>query len=228
MSSRFIGLLLAVGFGLALGPACALAGAEDVATTRTYVQANYALVQSGGTRLAKARSILHNVLHQVEGECPHAAAGSPQNGDSTELSEEVIGTMVTNAYRPDLPAINSYVRATEHLQWSSHALTSAVRAYVGKLKALAALAPPNLCADVRAWRAGGYGALPAGTIRFDQEFEPNWVALGELPALLKSTERSEESGALRRSTQLEQQISEFEAEAAETWRELMNALELEP
>jgi len=228
MGSRCVALLVTTASLLALAPACALAGSGDAAATRTYIQANYALVQSGGTRLARARSILHNLLRQVEGECPQAAKGSPQNGDSTELSEEVIGTMVTSAYRPDLPAIDSYIRATAHLQWSNHSLTSAVRAYVGKLKAIAALAPPKLCADVAAWRAGGYATLPASTIGFDQQFEPNWVALGELPALLKSTERPEETGLLRRSNQLEQQLTEFEAEAAETWRELMNELDLEP
>ncbi len=228
MRRRCIALLLAAVSGLVLAPSAALAGSSDAATTRSYIQANYTLVQSGGARIGRARSILHDVLHQVEGECPQAAAKSPQNSDSTELSEEVIGTMVTSAYRPDLPAINSYIRATQHLKWNSHALTSAVQSYVGKLKTMSALATPNLCADVRAWVASGYTALAPSTIRFDQQFEPSWVGLGELPALLRSTERPEEAGLLRRSIQVEQQLSEFEAEAAETWRELMNALDLEP
>ncbi len=224
--SPAIGLALAAAL-LALSAPAPAAGA-DVAATRAYVQANYALVHSGAARIPTARAVLQSVLHRVNAECPRAAARSPEDGESTEFSNEVIGLMVTSAIHPDLQAIETFIRVAAPLRWSSHATTSAVQGYVEKLKTMAALAPPNVCADVRAWAARGYAALPADTVRFDQQFVPNWVALGELPEPLLREASPEEGPLLSRSMHLEEDLTEFEAEAANTWRELMNEFELEP
>jgi hypothetical protein len=206
-----------------------LAASGDVASTQKYIQANYALVQAGSSKLGAARAALRSVRRQIEGGCPRAAAESPQNADSTQLSNELIGAMVTTAYHTDVPAGTSFIHAAEGLRWSNHALTSAVRSYVGKLKVLKALAPPNVCADVRAWVASHYQTLPPSTVRFDQQFMPNWVAIGELPAALAPYERPAQRGVLRRTKQLEDQLTEFEAgEGVETWGQIMNSLVLNP
>ena len=223
----FLPLLVALAFGVA--PTAALAGSGDVASTERYIQANYTLVKAGGAKLGAARAALLAVRHRIDGECPRAAAESPQNPDSTQLSNEIIGAMVIAAYHTDVPAGENFVRAVAGLRWSNHALTSSVQAYAGKLKVLNRLAPPNVCADVRAWVDSGYRTLPASTIRFDQEFMPNWVAIGELPAGLAPFERSGQKAVLRRTNQLEAQLSEFEAEdGVETWSQIMNALVVNP
>lgn len=227
MVGRPLFLLLAALAAGALSPAAA-AAQSDAASTRAYVQADYALARYGASHIGRARTTLHQVLRQVEGECPQAAAGSPQDSDSTEVSEEVIGTMVTSIYRSDVQAIDAFVRSTQHLRWGSRSVTNAVRSYVGKLKVMGSLTVPRLCADVRAWAAAGYATLPADTLHFDAQFEPNWVSLGELPPQLVSAAPHEDASLIGRSKALEQQIAEFEAEAAETWRELMNALDVEP
>jgi hypothetical protein len=84
-------LLLTTMLVLAAGQAPALAAQADVAATRAYIQANYALVQSAGSRLAGARVAYRDVLRRVRATCPGAAANSPQNTESTQLSNEVIG-----------------------------------------------------------------------------------------------------------------------------------------
>ncbi len=221
--------LLTGALALLAAPSCALAASGDVASTQAYIQANYALVQAGRAKLAAAAAALLAVRRQIGGECPRAAAESPQNADSTQLSNEVIGAIVIAAIRTDLPAGANFVRAVKGLRWSNHKLTSTVQSYAGKLKVLNTLAPPNVCADVRAWVASDYRTLPASTVRFDQLFEPNWVGIGELPALLAPSERPNQRAVLRRTSQLESQLTDFEAEdGVETWSQIMNTLVLNP
>jgi hypothetical protein len=222
-------LLLTLGMMLAAAPAAAGAGSGDVAATRRYIQADYALVQRASTKIKAAEAALQSVLHHVQVECPNVAANSPQNPDSTQLSNELIGALVLSAYHTDVPAGTNFVRAAKGLRWSNRPLTSAVQSYVAKIKVLTTLAPPNVCADVRAWIASGYRTLPASTVRFDEQFMPNWVAIGELPDLLKAYERPDERAILRRTNQFEGQLTETEVHAGvETWERTMNTLVLQP
>ncbi len=221
-------LLLTTVLVLAVGRASALAAPTDIATTRAYIHANNALVQYAAARLGTAQSLLEGVLFKVKAVCPNAAAQSPQDEESTMFSNEVIGAMVTADIHAALPEINAFLRVAQHSQWSSHALTSAVHAYAAKLKVQSTLAAPNLCGDVKAWAASGFHSVPASTVRFDQRFIPNWVALGELPASLKPYERPEERSLLNRSNQAEVRLTDFEAAAVETWGEIMNELGLSP
>ncbi len=210
-------------------PGLAMGESPNAAATQKYIQANYALVQAGASKLGAARAALRAVRSQIEGECPRAAAESPQNPESTELSNEIIGAMVTNAYRTDVPAGQSFVRAASGLRWSNRRLTSTIHSYVSRLKVLIGLAPPNVCADIRSWVASGYRTLPATTIRFDQQFMPNWVAIGELPSALGPYERGSQRSVINRTGALEDQLIEFEAnDGVETWWNIMNALVLNP
>lgn len=213
---------------LCAGPAAAVAGATDASATKAYVAANYALVKTARSYLRRGEEAPLKVLAQVTHECPLAAAKSPQDPESTQLSDEVIGAMVIAAYHLDVPELRRFVGAVTPLHWSSARLTHAVRGYAAKLKVLAGLAPPHLCADVRAWVAGGYKSLPASTVRFDALFLPAWVALGELPSALKPFEGPEEKSMLTRSHDLELELIDGEARAVESWGKIMNELELEP
>jgi hypothetical protein len=221
-------LLLTTVLGLAAGQAPALAAQPDVAATRAYIQANYALVQSAGSRLTSARAAYRDVLRRVRGACPGAAANSPQNGESTQLSYEVIGAMVIAAIHTNLPAINAFVRAAEGSRWSNRRLTSTVHAYASKVRTMATLGSPDLCGDVKAWVASGFQTLSPRTVSFDQRFVPAWVALGELPSGLAPYERPDERALLQRTSRLEMSLSNFEAEAVESYSELMNALGVLP
>jgi hypothetical protein len=210
------------------GPSPAALASGDATATSQYLAANYTLVRTARSYLRRAEAAPLKVLAQVTRECPRAAAGSPQDPQSTELSDEVIGAMVIAAYHLDVPGLRRFVSQTSRLHWSSKSATSAVRGYAAKLKALAGLAPPNLCADVRAWAASGYKTLPASTLRFDAIFLPAWVAIGLLPGPLKPFESSAQKSVLVRSNALEEELTEGEARAVESWGKIMNELELEP
>jgi hypothetical protein len=213
---------------LATGSSPALAAPGDVATTRTYIQANYSLVHYAAMRLATARSALDRVLSSARTSCPSAAAGSPQDSESTMVSNEIIGAIVLAAYHAARPQISSYIRVAARSRWSSPALSRSIHAYAAKLTTLSTLATPNLCADIGAWAAGGYTALPASTLRFDQRFVPAWVALGELPGQLASSERPDERGTLQLTGQLEEKLTNFEAEAVDTYSAVMKTLAVWP
>jgi hypothetical protein len=237
MTPRLAACLTLCALALALAPAPGNAlAANDAAATQAYVQADYRLTSTAAGRIPIGEAALRGVLSQVRGECPRAAAGSPQDAESTQLSNEVIGTMVTSAIRRDLPSIREFLGAAGRLRWSGRGLTSAVQGYVSRLRTLASLPTPHLCADVQSWAASGFRALPASTNSFDARFMPAWVALGEQFTPLSQFPGGPltrfESGEVRalaaRAHAREVELSDFEARAVETWGAIMNTLGLSP
>jgi hypothetical protein len=212
----------------ALAPTQTLASGSDQAATSAYLKANYALVSTVVSRTRRIEATLRGVLKRVRSECPSAAAGSPQDPESTQLSNEVIGAMVTAVVALDRPAGRAFVVATDHLRWSDRSLTRAVQSYVGKVRTLSALAQPPLCADVRSWAATGFQTLPASTISFSPLFMSAWAAAGELPSALSTSETAQERPLIARTVRLELQLTDLEAREVQTYGAIMNALGLWP
>ncbi len=227
LRTQIAGLLAAASL-LAAPSAGAAGSASDVAASAAYLQANYSLVHTARGLLRRAEAAPLKVLAQVTRDCPMAASGSPQNSQSTQLSDEVIGAMVLAAYHLNVPALRGFVATVRRLHWSDGRLTGAVRAYAAQVETLASLAPPNLCADIRAWAAGGYRTLPPTTTRFVARFMPAWVALGLLPPRLARYETPALKSLARRSDALEVQLTDGEARAVESWGKIMNELVLNP
>src|ERR1700743_618471 len=137
--------LLASGAGMLIALLGATgAQASDSSATAAYLRADLALVAAAhahiGASVAGYRSVLSGVRHS----CPKAAEASPQNPESTDLSNEVIGAMVLNAGKPDRPAIRTYLKAVAGLRWSSSKITRAVAGYAAMLSKLYALSTPDL------------------------------------------------------------------------------------
>lgn len=212
---------------LACWPSAALAS-SNAASTQAYLQADFALVRVARSHLTVSERAPLEVLAHVEHECPGAGTGSPQDSESTELSNEVIGTIVLAAARPDVQAITAFVRATSKLRWSNAGLTGAVRTYAADLQTELGLTPPSLCTEVKAWAASGFHALPAPTVAFVGKFMPAWVGLGLLPSQLAHYESGGAKALARRSAALEQELAEGEARAVEHWGKIMNTLALWP
>jgi hypothetical protein len=213
---------------LLLAPAGAGASASDVASARAYIAADLALVQAARAHLRAAEAAPLKILARVRRECPAAAAGSPQDPESTQMSNEVIGAMVLGAYHLDVPALETFAARATRLRWSDTRLGRTVRSYAVHLRVLARLAPPSLCSDVKAWVAGSYRALPATTVAFNRRFMAAWVAVGMLPGRLFRYTTARERGALARAKSIEVQITDAEARAVENWGAIMNELGLEP
>jgi hypothetical protein len=221
-------LLALVGATAVLAAAPVAASASDASSTETYLRANYSLVKAGQAHLGASIAAYKSVLATVKRDCPRAAVESPQNPESTELSNEVIGTMVLRAGQPDRPAVKSYLRAVAGLRWSSASVTHAVAGYASMLRTLYNLPVPDLCGDVKAWATSHFKSTSAGTVSFVKAFYPNWVALGLIPAGLSRFESSQGRTLARNSGRFEYQITNVEAQAVETWGDIMNELVLNP
>ena len=204
------------------------ASASDASATRTYVQANYALVAAGHANIARSEAAVKGILARVRRECPKAAVGSPQNEESTQLSNELIGLMVLTGGTVDRPAVGAYLHAVSGLHWSSGSVNRAVRGYVRMLRTLYGLKKPSICADIAGWGANGWKKLAPATAPFAQTFIPNWVSLGVLPAGLARFETPDLKRIARRSAQFESQLIEMEARLVDTWGNIMNELVLNP
>ncbi len=225
---NFSGMLIVVAM-CGFVPTNAVASQPDAASTQAYLQANYAVVRSFVSRIPTAQAEIKGILAGVRRECSGAANESPQNVDSEQLSNEVIGTMVTTVTQHFLGPARRVIRATEHLSWSSGSLTRAVHALDAKAKVQTSLAVPHLCADVKAWVAGHYLTLPASTVSFDARFWPNWISVGLLPAGLARYETPAEKALARQTANLEQRIAEFEAGVpVEAWGDMMDTMGLNP
>jgi hypothetical protein len=209
-------------------PTPALAASGDVSTTTAYVRANYALVSSAHAKIPRAEAILQSLLRGVRSECPKAAAGSPQNTDSEALTFELVGEMRLAATRPNAGAVATFTRAVARMHWSNPQLTGAVRAYAAQLRKQSTLAVPNVCTEVSAWTASGFQTLPQATTRFNRAMG-EYVAMGMLPKrLIAPYVTPAQRGLLQRTRHFEEDISEVEAFAVETWGEIMDALALSP
>jgi hypothetical protein len=207
----------------------ALAEASDTTATSTYIQADYALVHTAKINLATSEAALKKLHRQIKATCPAAAAGSPQNTEAEQLSNEVIGAMTVAAIGPDASAVAAFSRAVGHLHWSNGRLTRKVRSYAARLKTLSLLPPPDVCADVRAWAASRYQTLSASTIQFDSRYYQVEVAVGETPVvLLAPSEQTRERPVLARARRLESRLTDAEAHAVYTWGYIMNELNLNP
>ncbi len=220
--------LLAIAVTAATLAAASVARADDASSTRAYLSADYALAHAADTRIHEVESTLVGLLAQVRAECPSAARGSPEDTQSEELSDEVIGTMVLTAIRVDLPAGRAYVNAVRPLRWSSSSLTHSVRSYADKVARMIALPVPKLCQDVRSWAGAGFTSLSAATKPFDSSFLASWVSPGFLPAGLKPYETGSQRALARETEKQEGKVVELEAREVETWGKIMDSLELLP
>jgi hypothetical protein len=223
-----IGPMFAVSLSvLALAP-YALASSRDAATTSSYLHANYALVHAAHSRIKQVEAALRGLLAKVRRECPLAAAGSPEETQSEQLSNEVIGTLVLTAIRLYIPAGKAYVAAVGGLSWSNASITRSVRSYASKVSRLISLSVPKLCSDVQSWARSGFNTLPSFTEPFDRAFLASWISPGLIPAGLSRFESSSDRSLVRTTEHMESDIVELEAREVETWGKIMDTMELLP
>jgi hypothetical protein len=227
MGRSKLACLAALGASL-VAPVTAVAAGGDAATTRTYIHANYALVSAGHANIHRTEAAVHALVGQIRRECPQAALGSPQDDQSTELSNELIGKMVLTGGRSDRAAVGSYLRAVSGLRWSSGSVNRAVGGYVEMLRTLYNLGSPDICGDIESWKASGFKHLPPATGPFVRAFIPDWVSLGVLPGGLAQFETGELRSLARISARYESQLMEMEARLVEDWGKIMNELVLNP
>ncbi|HSZ69904.1 MAG TPA: hypothetical protein VK756_06060 [Solirubrobacteraceae bacterium] len=236
--TRFMPPTLALALGLSLlgsaAPAVAASHhareshhARDVAATRAYVEANYRLVRAARANLAASQAAIRALARDTVAACPLAGEGSYANSAASQVSEEVIATIVVTAYQPDAAATHAFVGAIAHLRWSNQRLTRSVRRYVVKLEHLAVLPPANICEDVKAFAALDFRTAPPATLNYDKLYLAAQIEAEEVPLrLLAPYASAPQAALLRRIKQLEAPLAEAEAHAVSEWTKIMRGLAL--
>jgi hypothetical protein len=228
MAMRSVAVFLA-GLALAVAPPAALAKSGDVAATQALARATDTLVRTASPDIGKGLAAVKSYSEEIATKCPRAAVGSPQDHDSEQLDDEVIGALTVVGYHAAAAPIAVFARSVEGLHWSNQRLTHAVRTFATKLAGLSRLTPPNLCGDVEAWVASGYQTLPPGTSQFSQSYLAVDPEAEEVPLILRLVTPYEGPGdiaTLHRVDRFEARLGEAEAHAVEYYSHLMDSIDL--
>jgi hypothetical protein len=221
-------LLFALAAAPSASPAAPRASPGDVAVTGAYIRADYAVLHATTAKLSAAKAAIVGLADRIVGECPKAAVGSPQNRDSEQLSDELVGALAVATYHTAAGPIAAFAHAVKGLHWSNPKLTRAVRSSATKLRALSTLPVPDLCGDVRAWAASSYQTLSAGTVGFDKSYFAVELEAGEVPLrLLVPSERGSDTSLVRRIERFEGRLGDFEANVVKYYVQVLDGLELQ-
>jgi hypothetical protein len=149
-------------------PAHALASvhADDAAATRAYLRAADMYERSTYAEVGVSAAAIEGYAGEIGGECPSVLTYAPRDGAFGELGGEAGTTAFYAGTAPERPMLLRLAHTIEHLRWSDRRLTRLVRAEAAEERAIATLALPDVCADIAAWKANGYAALPQSAARF--------------------------------------------------------------
>src|ERR1039457_2733420 len=156
---------------VAVAPATADATSRDVASTHTYLAASYKVLHAAVSTWSSVEASIHRLDLRFHTECPDVGAGSPQDAEEQKLSYEVAGALWATGYHTDAAVVRAYVNTLDRLTWSNPQITRDARRLATGLQEMTALQVPDICADVRAWGADGYGRVPANVAPYDQHVE---------------------------------------------------------
>lgn len=220
---------LVAGCALALAPSAALASSGNVAETQALARATNTLVKASTPDVPRGLAAVRGYAQKVAAQCPKVAAGSPENGDSSQLDDEVVGAITTVGYHLAKAPAAAFEHAVAHLSWSNSKLTRAVHTFATKLAGLTSLATPNICGDVEAWVHSGFQTIPSSTTQFLARYNKVDTTAEEVPqiiALATPYGTPSDLPVLRRVERLEAQLGQAEADAVAYYTEAMNAMEL--
>lgn len=178
---RYLAIAVAV-LVLALTPAMAHATSRDAASTHAYLTASYTLLHTAVSTWPSVERNIHKLNLRLHAECAGAGAGSPENEEAQKLTYEAAGALWAVGYRTDAATIHAYSSTLKRLTWSNPEITHDAHRLASGLLEMTTLKVPDICADVRAWRANGYGAMPANVGAYDRHVEA--IDIHEIPQRL--------------------------------------------
>jgi hypothetical protein len=206
----FVGRVIAAAvLVLGVAPATAIAAPQDIAATHAYIRADYALARASEAKIGTAQANVEAFNRELGRECPHVGTGSPENEASQPLSYEVAAALWLVSYGTDAGPIRTFVDTVRRLRWGDRKLTRIAQSQATGLHELATLPMPDLCGDVRAWKASGFRTIPAATTGFDRRVE-GLEAKSVPPRLLAPYEQPADRTILARTAHLEAKFEEFE------------------
>ena len=149
---------------------------------------------------------------EIAAECPSALTYAPRDAEFEELIEATEMSLVYAALAPVRSATLRLAHTIAQLSWSSGRLTRFVHSLVIAERSSAALALPDICGDIAAWRMSGYTTLQpsvtgfiARVYKIESGVGPSEESLGAVILhLLRPYEDPAERRTFERSEQLEE------------------------
>ncbi len=201
--------ILTVVLAVAGAPTTADAASRDAASTHTYLAASYRVLHAAVGTWSSVEASIHRLDQRFAAECPDVGAGSPQNEEEQKLSYEAAGALWATGYHTDAAIVRTYVHTLDRLTWSNPQITRGAHRLATGLQEMLALQVPDLCADIHAWRADGFGPMPSDVEPFDQHVEA--IEIHEIPRhLLEPYVQPSERGLRERTEHLATRFEELE------------------
>jgi hypothetical protein len=199
-------------------PAHALASVhtDDVAATRAYLGADYVYERAAYAEVGASVAAIEARASEIGDECPSVLTYAPRDAAFGELGEEAEMTAFFAGKVPERPILLRMANTIERLGWSDRRLTRLVRAEATAERTFATQALPDVCADIAAWKADRYAALPRSATLFLARVQAFESLADEGPSeesteaailrLLRPYEGPAERQTVRRIERLEAQI----------------------
>jgi hypothetical protein len=213
---------------------------SDIAASKAYVHARYALEQASQAELPVTRAALDGVVAHIGATCPGILRGAPLDRPRHRgrpgsvaletpardlLALEAYKGLETTLIRSQATSRREFVDAVDHLRWTDRKVTSLVHSIVDTEAGWLNGPLPDTCHDMKAWVASGYRRLTASTRRVPFGIQPiservsnELIALGyrtrfpsrDLLQLLKRYQHSGEHFMNDRVEQLEVKMASTE------------------
>ncbi len=206
---RRVIILTAMLLGAVTPPTADATSQQDIASTHAYLADSYTVLHAAVSTWPSVEASIHKLDLRLHAECPNAGAGSPQNEEEQKLSYEAAGALWATGYHTDATIVRAYVKSLSRLTWSNPKITRHARRLARGLREMTALRVPDICADIRAWHANGFGAMPSDVELYDQHVEA--IDIHEIPrGLLVPYVQPADRGLRNRVERLASRFSELE------------------
>jgi hypothetical protein len=175
----------------------------DARATRIYLVASYRLARSEWAAAARSEAQVKALVRRVRKTCAGAARGEPAAVDKqgAEIDQELLGAVLVAGDTPNRRAAKRFIRAAGRLHWRDAKVERAVQAYLRTVKIESSLRAPDICADVRAWKASGFKTVPARTTRFTSRVAAAASGAQRVPPRLFAPYETPRARALPRRTE---------------------------
>jgi hypothetical protein len=165
-----VGAIAAVVVWCSTPTALAAVSPHDATSTRDYLRLELAQTRGAINDVPRAISAVEALSTRLQEECPGVLANAPTpasgtapTGTELEIDAEEADAALGAAEDTEYVRARGFAKAVAKLRWSDPALTRIVRVAAAEEAEKEAIAPPNLCADMRAWVSSGYQAVSAAT-----------------------------------------------------------------
>jgi hypothetical protein len=152
-------------------PQAAVAAPDDASSTLAYLRAEKAFGKALADGIPAAKRSAKGFLGRLTAECPKVLAKAPASGGFSSLYAEALFGLAGALVEPFEPTARAFARRIGHLRWRSAKLTHLVHALAVGERVDVAIPVPHVCADMSAWVAGDYKAVPGETRAFLRSWE---------------------------------------------------------